>query len=77
MIGGFGHIIVITQNPPWYYLVRGIIKLVLIMVLHLVLHMDMLKAVFVPVPLIFPYINSMVGLMVVNFCHLGVVIIYS
>ena len=54
MMGSSGHIIVITQYPPWRHGELGVFQLILIMILHLVLHLDMVKVVWVLVPTTFP-----------------------
>ena len=73
---GFTHFRMISQHTPWRYLGVDITKLVLLMVLFLMLFLELLKVVWVLVPPNIPPISSIVSLVVVILCHLGVGKIY-
>ena len=75
IMGGFGHLGVIVQRPPWFHIVVGIIQLVILVVIHKFLLLVMVKVVCFLVPSTFPPRNMIVGLMVVILCHLRVLII--
>ena len=47
MMGGFGHISVISNHPLWCQIVLRIIQLVLLLVIHLVLLMVMFQVILV------------------------------
>ena len=72
MIRFFGHPRVNTMNHTWIYLVLGIIKLVMMVVLHSLLLLEMVKVVWVLVSPTFPPKKLIVVLMVVILCHLWV-----
>ena len=74
-MGDFGHLIIITQNPPWHYHWLGVIQVVLHVVLNLVLHLVMVKVVWFLEPHKFNSIKMIVGVMVEIFCNLRVGII--
>ena len=77
MMGGFVHIGVITYNPPYFYLKVGIIQLMCLVIFHSVFLMFKVKVVWVLVPPTFHPGKFIGGLMMVIFCHLGVVIIHQ
>ena len=52
-IGGFRYLIMSAHHTPWRYQGVGIIQLVLMMIINLMLLMDMIKVVWVLIPLIF------------------------
>ena len=47
MMGDFGHIRVIVHHTPLHYLGLGFVQLVILLIIHLVLHLDMVKLVCV------------------------------
>ena len=74
--GGFRHISIITNLPPWNYLEVGINQLVLPVLICLVLPQEMIKVVWVIEPPILPPKKLIVVLMVVILYHIGGVIIF-
>ena len=70
MMGGFIHLMVRIQHPQQSYLVVGIIQMMLQVILHQMLQIVVVKVVWVLVPLNFPPINIIVGLVVVILCRL-------
>ena len=61
-----------AQNLPWVYLVVGLIKLVLMMILNLLLQLAIEKVVWVIGLLTFPTIKIIIGSVVENLCRQGV-----
>ena len=77
MMWGLGHIIVISQDPPYRHHLVSMTHLMLLVVLHLVLQMVMIKVVRITGASILPLKKWIVGLIVVVLCHLWVGIIQA
>ena len=76
MMGVLGRIIITRQHPPLCHIEVGIIHLVIPEVINLVFLIVMVKVVWVLGPPTFFPRKVIIGLVVVIFCHIGVVVIH-
>ena len=70
IIGGFIHLIIIVQHPPWCHNSEMTIQLVLLVVINLVFQMMMVKVVWLLEPPTFSTKNMIFVLMVVILYHI-------